>query len=508
MSIWSSSVRANATFLEFDSNVANKSGGGLSINYTDTMRKHMIEISANFSHNKAECGSAAYLRNDIMSIIFIKVRITDNHGSSLCLLSSKVIFNGDTQILRNVGMSGGGLSSKDSFLTFTGSAWFDGNTAQAGGAINSIQGEIAFRSTVLFTNNTADSDGGAIYAEGSNILLKNRAEFCSNSALNGGAMYLSKATLTHTCSTMLNTSKNHAFEFGGAIYHEDSPTHAQCNFRANDSNRRNDQFLPLPRCFLQSSTTGCYGHIQSYHDSAGKDGYFLYGGLLDKCRQNSGSQVFVLLKRLFDFKILTIIDPENTTVKSVSSEATKLHICRRNQEYQNNIYKEVFQGQRFTVPLVALAQAKTLIATQVLAITHSSRVRLLQKTQALQEGCSDMTYNLYSVETHDQLILYPDGPCKDSGLARVVIDVTFLPCPKGFTQSEEMCICEERLRAYNVECKVAESIQIVKRNNLNFWLSASHTRNGSYRGLILYDSCPAEYCKSQTVALTLDNLDA
>ena len=508
MSIWSSSVRANATFLEFDSNVANKSGGGLSINYTDTMRKHMIEISANFSHNKAECGSAAYLRNDIMSIIFIKVRITDNHGSSLCLLSSKVIFNGDTQILRNVGMSGGGLSSKDSFLTFTGSTWFDGNTAQAGGAINSIQGEIAFRSTVLFTNNTADSDGGAIYAEGSNILLKNRAEFCSNSALNGGAMYLSKATLTHTCSTMLNTSKNCAFEFGGAIYHEDSPTHAQCNFRANDSNRRNDQFLPLPRCFLQSSTTGCYGHIQSYHDSAGKDGYFLYGGLLDKCRQNSGSQVFVLLKRLFDFKILTIIDPENTTVKSVSSEATKLHICRRNQEYQNNIYKEVFRGQRFTVPLVALAQAKTLIATQVLAITHSSRVRLLQKTQALQEGCSDMTYNLYSVETHDQLILYPDGPCKDSGLARVVIDVTFLPCPKGFTQSEEMCICEERLRAYNVECKVAESIQIVKRNNLNFWLSASHTRNGSYRGLILYDSCPAEYCKSQTVALTLDNLDA
>ena len=158
-----------------------------------------------------------------MSIIFIKVMITDNHGSSLCLLSSKVIFNGDTQILRNVGMSGGGLSSKDSFLIFTGSTWFDGNTAQAGGAINSIQGEIAFRSTVLFTNNTADSDGGAIYAEGSNIILKKRTEFCSNSALNGGATYLSKATLTHTCSTMLNTSKNHAFEFGGAIYHEDSP---------------------------------------------------------------------------------------------------------------------------------------------------------------------------------------------------------------------------------------------------------------------------------------------
>ena len=70
-----------------------------------------------------------------------------------------------------------------------------------------------------------------------------------------------------------------------------------------------------------------------------------------------------------------------------------------------------------------------------------------------------MTYNLYSVETHDQLILYPDGPCKDSGLARVVIDVTFLPCPKGFTHSGEMCICEERLRAYNVECKIAESIR-------------------------------------------------
>ena len=39
-------------------------------------------------------------------------------------------------------------------------------------------------------------------------------------------------------------------------------------------------------------------------------------------------------------------------------------------------------------------------------------------------------------------------------------------------------------------------------------MSAVYTPNGSYDGLILYESCPAEYCKTQTVALTLGSLDA
>ena len=492
-----SSMKVNAMFVKFDSNVAKRYGGGLSIGYTGT---NMIEISATFSHNQAKCGSAIFVENE-KNIIFIKVNITDSHGSGLCLFSSNVTFSGITQISRNAGTTGGGISNKGSFITFTGPTWFDGNTAQTGGAINSIQGEIAFHSTVLFTHNRADSDGGGIYAIGSNIVFGGiLAEFDNNSALNGGAIYLSTATLTLT-NTTLNTSQNYAAKYGGAIYHEDNPTPVQCSFRAT---LRSRQFLLLPQCFLQP--TQKYA-IHSYHDSAGKDGYFLYGGLLDKCKQTESYQAFTLYRTLL--YSLTIEEKQHhTTVKNITSEATELYLCQNNQDYQNSISIEVLRGQKFTVALLALAQAETLISTQVIAVTHSSRLRISQTIQRLSEGCSDLTYNLYSDEAYDQLILYPNGPCRDSGMARVVIDVTFLPCPGGFTQSGEVCVCEGRLNLYDVECSIDEGIKIVKSNNSNFWMSAVHTQNGSYGGLILYESCPAEYCKTQAVALTLDNLDA
>ena len=411
-----SSMKVNATFVKFDGNVAKRYGGGLSTRYTGTVTENVIEISATFSHNKAECGSAIFIGSE-EHITFIKVSIIENYGSGLCFFNTNVTFSGTTIMSNNVGITGGSISNKGSLITFTGPTWFDSNTAQAGGAINSIQGEIAFHSTVLFTHNSAHSDGGAIYAQGLNIVFKDIVEFNSNSALNGGAIYLSRSTLTVTNLTVFSTLQNHAAKYGGAIYHEDSPTPVQCNFRAKDD-RISYQFLHLPKCFLQSTEYYyIYGTIHSYHDSAGKDGYFLYGGLLDKCKQTGNIQISTLYSTLLDFDILTIEEKKsNTTTKNITSEATELHLCK---DYLNNISIEVFRGETFTVALLAVAQADTAISTQVIAITQSSRLGTLQSIQDLPEGCSDMVYSLYSAEAYDQLILYPDGPCRDSGLARV-----------------------------------------------------------------------------------------
>ncbi len=48
-----------------------------------------------------------------------------------------------------------------------------------------------------------------------------------------------------------------------------------------------------------------------------------------------------------------------------------------------------------------------------------------------------------------------------------------------------------------------------KNADSNFWMGAVQMKNnGFYGGLILYKSCPAEYCKTQAVSLTLDDLNA
>ena len=53
------------------------------------------------------------------------------------------------------------------------------------------------------------------------------------------------------------------------------------------------------------------------------------------------------------------------------------------------------------------------------------------------------------------MVMCPDGPCRDSGLASVIINATILPCPDGFTQKDEVCICDNRLHKYNVSCTIA-----------------------------------------------------
>ena len=66
--------------------------------------------------------------------------------------------------------------------------------------------------------------------------------------------------------------------------------------------------------------------------------------------------------------------------------------------------------------------------------------------------CSKLSYRLYSTQDTDQLILYPDGPCRDTGVARAVFNVMFKPCHDGFMKSGENCVCEEILNEYNARC--------------------------------------------------------
>ena len=485
------------TLLKFVGNFAEKLGGGLSIGPNFVSNSIMEILSATFIRNRAECGGAISIDRDYLTLI--SAEIIENFGSAVCISQGDLTFKGITQILRNSGLAGGSISSKDSNVTFTGTAVIDANISPEGGAISAIQGTVAFNGIVHFTRNIADSEGGAIYALGSNIIIRDKAVFDSNSAVNGGAMYFeSSATLILTPQTVMRTYNNSATENGGVIYHQDTPTNAQCKLTVSVS--------LLPYCFLQIEGIAFkVSTIHSQDDSAQNDGSFLFGGLLDKCRpQNEGILVYSSL--------LFVLDVFNISAKNtISSKAYELCFCSSTEDCANHTRSrsiEVFRGQSFSVHLLAIGQGKTLVSTQVTAITHNSRLRILQNSQALPAGCSKLTYNLYSTNDQEQLLLYPDGPCRDSGLAKISLHVTFLPCPEGFAQSGEACTCEERLQPYDVDCLIDEYTTIEKKNGSNFWMSILRKQNGSYGGLILQESCPVEYCKTESVNITLDNLDA
>ena len=111
---------------------------------------------------------------------------------------------------------------------------------------------------------------------------------------------------------------------------------------------------------------------------------------------------------------------------------------------------------------------------------------------------------------YEVLTLYPDKTCRDTGKAVALVKVHFKPCPDGFAQSMDKCDCEERLFQYNAKCTInGEGKYVITKGNFKFWVKALYTNETDkegYQGLILYKSCPTDYCKNVNLNISLEEL--
>ena len=69
----------------------------------------------------------------------------------------------------------------------------------------------------------------------------------------------------------------------------------------------------------------------------------------------------------------------------------------------------------------------------------------------------------------------------------------------------EQCTCEERLKAH-VDCNIDEDISLTRKPGSRFWVSGIY-KNRTYQGLIVCLICPLEYCRRESVHISLDNPD-
>jgi len=84
----------------------------------------------------------------------------------------------------------------------------------------------------------------------------------------------------------LTTIHNYALEYGGAIYHEDITIPRQCDHVDELLGSKNDE---IPYCFIEIPQLHGFidSSMHSINDSAGIDGSYLYGGLLDRCQMKT-----------------------------------------------------------------------------------------------------------------------------------------------------------------------------------------------------------------------------
>ncbi len=480
--------------LNFIANTARSQGGGI------WCYKTILKLRfANFINNRATQMGSAILSNE-GNVTLESIIVTGNVVDALSILFSNLTVCGTSMVDNNIG----GILSVRSFISLSDNTRFFGNRRYLGGAIYGLYSHFTVSGVTLFKHNTATSEGGAFFTIGGTVTLKGAVTFTSNTAQRGGAIYFQDETsLILRPGTNLSTSHNHATKYGGAIHKRDSITLIQCSFDGNNTNL----ISFLPQCFLQIDEIAnsiISVSINSYNDSAGIDGSFLYGGQLSRCWMTPERIVpYTLLRK----RVINIESPGNTN-EAITSEPYQLCFCENNEELDCSGVKNVQtqRGQKFNITLIAFAQGGALTQAQVTAIVSPTGLQISQRTQNLPPYCTNVSYNFYSTEKNEELVLYPNGPCGDTGLASVNISVTLLPCPDGFFQFNEQCVCEKRLKVYNPECIIDESIYFERKSGSKFWMSALYS-NKTYQGLILYKTCPAEYCKTETVKLTLDNLD-
>lgn len=521
----------NVQELNYYRNIGRRRGGGLRISSLDR-NNHMVIPGTFVNNTGGSCGGAVLIETG-EHITFENIVATGNTGTAFCISEGNITFRGVTNILRNTGKSGGGLGiigARSSSVLFQDDTNFINNSAFIGGAIFTLYDtKLLFTGTTLFECNRADTNGGALYALGTNITIELYLErttyfyrygvvnFVANSAQNGGAMFLrGRSVLNLDFFSTINASFNQAAEYGGAIYHEDLITPSQCSYEMGES----EDISTLPRCFIVLNALISSppllivsSSINSWHDSAGKAGSFLYGGLLDRCQMELHNTSDDLQKSFIPYQFLSekYFEVESSENRSLTSQPYQLCFCVNNSNYDCSggaRSVEFYRGQTFRLSLLAFDQGRNITATLVtVRINSAARLQVNQSTQVLPPVCSTLTYNLFSTDQYEEIILYADGPCRDTGLAKVLINVTLLPCPDAFTLSGERCGCEERLEALGASCEIDETIYITRKAGSKFWIGTLYV-NGSYKGLITHGTCPVEYCKETSVNITLDNMDA
>ena len=523
-------ILSNATF---EKNFANFTGGALHLALSSFM---IIEDSLMVGNHAQGIGGTIGLSSS-------SLQFTGNNyiKHSMCLQSggidafmSRLNFSGHNYFINNTSSGfGGGLSLTFTNASVQGTLNFSINSGRQGGAVYGISSRIDFDqyADVTFESNIATIQGGAIYSVDSIWNIKGTHKLYKNSATVGGAMSLSGDTkLALNKYTEITYRENHADTNGGAIFFADAISINQC--RVDERNSVAFCFKPnstaiqlcrrLSDCFIElradvpfdASTSNI--SIAFVNNFAGKSGTAIFGGSIDNCRLYLGGGLHDdcgnKIGREYSenpLQIMFEISTIDNLTSAVSSEPYRVCFCDNGvPNCELNVTIDTVRGKQFTLSAVTVGQGNYTVPSSVKADFNgntSAQLSQLQRVQDTGSTCTDIVYRLFTAETFITMVLFPDGPCRDTGIARRQVNVTLLQCPDGFVDIGTECVCDKRLNAFSTTCNV-DTDSIVRVEN-NFWLMALY-ENSSYRGLLLHqDRCPFDFCVETAVGIKLDNSD-
>ncbi len=456
----------------FMDNTANVQGGGLNF-INGTLN---ITGQSSFIRNYAYSdGSALFAFNSTITVsgnTSISDSSSDSVDGAIGLRNSIAVFTGVLALINNIAAEGGGFSISNSVVDFQGCIQYLSNRAiYNGGAIYARNSRVTMggRSNCsVFQSNVVarGGGGGAIYAVDSSVYMTSEQNFIKNSATRGGALAFSGSSkLILTDPVQANFVENHATMDGGAFYITDTLSISQCTGSVIGNDRE--------ECFIELSSMSDI-QFNFIHNTAGSAGTVIYGGSLDRCRlytgggvRNScGNRIGGNYSNYPDDtikQISKILRSDNNITSEISSDPLQIYICTDNimERTHKEINVETIRGKEFTLSAVTVGQSKGIVPSSVrTSLTNDVQISAAQRIQSIGKECTPITYRLSTDKNTTTLILFPDGPCRDTDFSHRKINIQFLPCPDGFTLDGSECVCEDRLQRYTTNsCVDTNSIE-------------------------------------------------
>ena len=508
-----------------------------------------VTITRNIGTVQVVRGATLYLignvifENNIMSNLTINIDAALAEGGALTVYRSGVtiVDNTTAYFYNNTAEKGAAIHATDSnvHIGIGGNVTIANNTARYnGGGLYLYQSEITCGSILRLIGNCAFNSGGGIYAVSStvDIVSPNRKQpsllFFENSAQVGGGLYVEANAKFYISKPeyQINETRasytavfSHNFadfaDYGGAIAVEDGTNFGVCdsNPYVIQTSSLNQKHAHYAECFLQvinlnglnqtdfnlHYASDSINFTRNYALYAGSS---LFGGLLDRCVVSSpanASNAIPTEKTLYN-GISYLKQVSNLEEDKVSSHPVKVCFCKNSQpdcSYKLPM-KQLKKGENFTVALVAVDQVNhtisntTIRAYLTFVASGFGEGQLIQKTR---DSCTDLTYSVTTIHDYERIVVYAEGPCRDSSISKNRIDIEFIPCscPIGFQQKDTentncVCICDSVLLPYVSSCNAQEEM-VTKSNDA--WISyVNQTLNSS--GYLIHDHCPFDYCLS------------
>lgn len=436
----------------FEGNRANGEGGIL---YTENAR--VTIANCQFINNTARSGGSIYVKSsqepfNIIDSVFISNEAEKEGGAIYCkdyTYDGIININGGYSILNSaVEGSGGFVYLSNCQLSINDHYYVNGNRAL---------------------------NGGAMYAQDSFITIPVNTKMANNTAVNGGALYLDNSFLIILEDDSVLTFDSNVAEKGGAIYIVDK----HCE-------EVPDEF----QCYIQD------GHFPRRHliftNNSASQGPVLYGGLFDRCIEP--------LSYEFGIDRIKNISEYQPTPMAITSDPVRVCICSDDFE-PNCTTREVI------VPSKMRGQTVDLIGTVVDQNNNPKpsflRARYGEINSVLDKGegrrainkCSNLSYHIFTSDDSATLILSPEGFCERSKFSTIAINITVIPCLRGFEKFEDRCGCDRRLTDYfNITvCNIA-TYSIQRKGSI--WL-----RYRKY--LKVHTNCPLGYCQVMSDSISL-----